>query len=167
VTTAAHWKSHAIMEAAEFHAPVPEHFDGSNHNQLPLFLYQVKFRFAVDAIEEKLPEEEKVFQAIGFLRGRAFACFENYLGDFLSNREGHRKKETDGIFGSFQVFENRLRLLFGNPRLYRRKRTREPPVLEFLRLSNDIANLRRRLRHAKRRQQRLRNDLNVHASTHG
>ena len=102
------------MQAIPFQFPAPELFKG-DPQQLPLFLFQVKLRFSLDATLEDIPEEEKVFIAIGYLRGRAFACFKRYLGDFLSNEEGHRKIDTDEMFGNFQVFEDRLRLLFGTP----------------------------------------------------
>jgi hypothetical protein len=87
--------------------PLPDIFEGDSH-QLPLFLYQVKLYL----LQNAMAEDEKVFFAMGFLRGRAFACFERYLGDYLSNDEGERKQDTDEMFGGFQVFEDRLRLLF-------------------------------------------------------
>ena len=104
----------SMMQAVPLQFPSPELFSGDRH-QLPLFLFQVKLRLTYDAMLEDISEEEKVFVAIGYLRGRAFASFARHLGDFLSNEEGHRQKDTDEMFGNFQVFEDRLRLLFGTP----------------------------------------------------
>jgi hypothetical protein len=76
------------MEAASLHAPMPDLFDGDDRDQLPLFLYQVKSRLALEGMEKQLPENEKVFTSITYLRGRACKYFERCLGDFLSHKDG-------------------------------------------------------------------------------
>ena len=92
---------------------------------MPLFLYQVKLRLAHNAMLEGVPEEEKVFVAVGYLRGRAFACFKKYLEDFLFSEEGHRKKDTEELFSNFQGFKDRLRLIFGfQKKLHSNRRNR-------------------------------------------
>jgi hypothetical protein len=146
------------MEAVSFHAPTPELFDSDDYDQMLLFLYQVKFYLAVKGMEEQLPEREKVFTAIAYLHGYAFECVMRYLGDFLTNKEGHREKGTSEIFGSFLVFKDWLRLLFRKTRLDKRKITRKTYLLRDRCISKDIADLRRHLWCAKRRQQRLRNN---------
>ena len=89
--------------------------------------------------------------AIGYLRGRAFACFKKYLGNFLSNEEGHRKKETDEVFGNFQVFEDRLRLLFRRrKKLSGRKQRRNTHLSENMRTFKDRI-LTKHSRHVKKR----------------
>ena len=100
------------MQAVSFQLPALEPFDGDPY-QLPLFLFQIKLRFAFNSMVEQAPEEDKVHMAIGYLEDGAFAYFARYLGDYLSNKEGYRKRDTDEMFGNFQVFEDRLRLLFG------------------------------------------------------
>jgi hypothetical protein len=47
-------------------------------------------------------EEEKVFIATGYRQGSGFACFKRYLGDFLSNEEGHRKKTPTNCSAVFR-----------------------------------------------------------------
>jgi hypothetical protein len=65
-----------MMQAVTFQLPPLEPFRGDS-DQLPLFLTQFKLRIAIDAMLEDVPEE-KVFMAIGYLRGPAFACIERY-----------------------------------------------------------------------------------------
>jgi hypothetical protein len=93
----------AMMQAIPFQLPALERFDGDPY-QLPLFLFQIKLRFAFNAMVEEVPEEEKVFMAMGHLDGGAFAYFARFLGDSLSNEEGHRRKDTDELFGKFSGF---------------------------------------------------------------
>jgi hypothetical protein len=89
----------------------PDVFRGPQDN-LDSFLTQCHLYFFMN--DDKFPEEDKkVTYMISYMRGTAYAQFEDRLGAYLADPSGCAI-ETRRIFASTVTFENELKLVFGS-----------------------------------------------------